>query len=182
MSIDLENVTTAQLKSALKKREKPEPLFERDGIRYYDVPRYNRLLEYYGEEGIPQDFTPIDIDKDGRVINANPQEVVINLEALTANRVRKDLSGIIHIVFDTFAIREADSNNINVGFVSEYILTKGTGKQKYNIKTGVVNKEDFLKYYVDSFNVPDALEIMNIIERSAIDSKGTATMSLSDIA
>lgn len=176
--LNLETLSIEELKREIEKRQKPKPLFEKDGKLYYDVVGYNKLLDYYGENGVPTDFTPIEFNPNGTPKAIEPRHVVINLEAYVSNRVRI-VKGAYHMVIDTRTIRESESGNITTAFIPEYILKKDGDDWK--VQQSTVSREEFLKNYTDSFGVTDMLKILSIIDRhnNSLES-GTSTLTLGE--
>lgn len=183
--VDLNTVSIEELKRQIEAREQVDFLFEENGIKYYTPDQYNKFLDYIAEHGLPQDLTPIEFNQNGTAKSVEPQHQVINLEAYISNRVYvkvnpKTAKKEFHLVYDTRTVREAESGQLSIAFVNEYIL-QPTGKDDdpFKIERSTVSREEFLKNYVDSFGVADMLKIFKALkEFNSNDTSGTSTISL----
>lgn len=166
--MDLSTISIEELRQEIDQRVTVEPLFIKDGKKYYDVPSYNKLLKQFDAlGGAPMDFTPIEWNKNGSAKSVEPQHVVINLEAYISNRVRVIGGKEYHVVIDTRTIREADSGNVTLSYIPEFIIKKDAKyKEGYSVARSTVSKEDFLRHYTESFGIADALRILKIIDEN----------------
>lgn len=173
-TIDLEHASAEELKAELARRNRPTPLFVKEGSEYYDPESYNRLLAYFHDTGgAPTDFTPLEFNQDGSAIAARPPYVVINIAAYTSNLVRSMPDGELRIVFDSRAVDEAQNSDVSVPMVPQYIVTAaGDG---FHVEKSTVNREDFMRYYTDQLSMSDALRILRVIEDLDL-SAGTAKL------
>lgn len=167
MATDLKAISIEELEKEIKSRDTVEPLFVRDGKNYYDVKSYDKKLAYFDKYGRPEDYTPIEFNQDGTAKYAEPQDVVINLEAFLSNRVWVDTNATnsaYHVVIDTRSVREADSGNLTLAFIPEYIVTKdGRSKGGVKIEKSTVSREDYLKKYTQALDIPSMLKVMKQI-------------------
>lgn len=176
----LENISVDELRKALKKKEKPEPLFVKNGVEYYDVDRYNQLLKYYDTHGVPTDFSPMEFNRDGSAKVAEPKQVVINLNAYLANLVYIK-GNEYHVVLDTRSIREHETGDVTITVIPEYVLTPNPkAKGGFDVVKGNVTRENFLKYYTESFGTRAMLSILKEIESDqiAIDEESQLTLDV----
>lgn len=173
---DLANVPLADLQAAITKRKQPEPLFEKDGKKYYDPESYTKLLSYFDEVGAPLNFTPLEFNPDGTAKTAEPQFVAINLQAYTSNRARLLPDGQIHIVFDTRTVNESQTGEITISQIPQFILVPDRNEELgYKVSKSVVTREEFMEHYTETLNLPDSLRVLKIIENLDF---GTGTISL----
>lgn len=173
---NLENASIEQLQAAITNKRQPAPLFEKDGKKYYDPESYAKLLAYFDEVGAPTNFTPLEFNADGSAKAAEPQYVAINLQAYVSNLARLMPDGQIRIVFDTRTVSEAQTSQITIPQIPQYVLTPDAKEELgYKVSRSVVTREEFMENYTDSLNMPDALRVLQVIEKLDF---GTGTISL----
>lgn len=177
---DLNTISIEELQAEINKRKTVEPLFEKDGKLYYDVSRYQELLNLLDEQGDMTDYTPVEFNKDGSARNVEPRHVCINIDAYLSNRVRYIATKKeYHLVTDTRTIRESESGNLTVMYVDEYILKANKVVEGgFTVQKSTVNREDFLKYYTDVFGVNDMLKILAIIDSERANLATGSTIEL----
>lgn len=164
--MNLKSISTEELQAEIAKRKEVEYLFEKDGKRYYDVSRYNRLLAKFAEEGVPMDFTPIQFNQDGTPKRVEPQHVVINLDAFISNRVRI-LGKEYHIVYDTRTVRESETGDVTLASIPEIVITQDSKAENgYTVTKSAVSREEFLKHYHQALGIDDMLNVLRVIEEN----------------
>lgn len=175
---DLSTISIEELQAELEKRNEVEPLFVKNGVKYYDTDGYQKLLNHFDEVGYPTDYTPIEFNGDGSAKSVEPQHVCINVKAFVSNRVRYiPTKKEYHVVFDTRTILEAETGNITLAFIPEYIIKADKGSENgYTVARGDVSREDFLKTYSDAFGIADALKILKIVDDNANALAGSSTI------
>lgn len=166
--MDLSMITAEQLRAELESRNRPTPIFERDGKEYYTVEGAQQLIEYFDDVGKPVNLTPIEFNSNGTAKSIEPPFVVINLAAYVSNRVYQEPeSKAIHVVRDTRTVREGETGNVTLQYIPEYVLSPKTKGKGYDIRQANVSREDYLKLYKDYLGVDDMLKVIDMIEQNA---------------
>lgn len=187
--MDLSTIRIEDLQKEIRERNRPKPLFVRNGKEYYDVKGYQQLIEYYDEIGEkPFNASALEYDRSGALksSSAEPSQVVVNLEAIVSNRVWTEVVKVgdtektfHHLVNETRTVFEAEGGNVTVQFIPEYILEIAPRtKSGFKVTRGTVSREDFLRNYTDAFGIDDMLRILGHIDSDKTLSEGNATLSL----